>query len=287
MNKLVQLLLQPYPFNDVVLDNPFRAFRGLLNWVLQGVFVAAFLQIFQPFGLSYWNNPNKFLYIVGFGAITTLSLLILNFVITRIFPSYFNEQSWTVGREICKTLLLLFLITVGNFLFASFTFINGFSFKNLVWSFGTVMLIGVFPISFGVLMNYIYQLKKYQAPINVKHKEKTTKLNVLRFVAENEKDVFEILENELLFIESADNYAVIYFEKESKIQKELLRSSLTRLESQIQTDDVVRCHRSFIVNLNKVKNVTGNAQGYKFYLNSPEIIVPVARKYADLVERIS
>ena len=91
---------------------------------------------------------------------------------------------------------------------------------------------------------------------------------------------------DLLYIESADNYSSILFKKEGKREKELLRSSLSRLETQIENPRVVRCHRSYIVNLDHVISVTGNAQGYKLHLGDSGDTIPVARKYSHLVDKI-
>jgi DNA-binding LytR/AlgR family response regulator len=175
--------------------------------------------------------------------------------------------------------------------------------KNGVGSFLGMLLalivIGVFPATFGVMLNYIVQLKKYNQPIIVHHhhtpeitlaeqvsENKVQNSAFLKLIAENEKDSIELSPDSLYFIESSDNYSTVYFEKQGKLQKELLRSSLTRLESQISSENIVRCHRSFIVNLDKVEKVTGNAQGYKLHLKAPELLVPVARKYSEIVERL-
>jgi DNA-binding LytR/AlgR family response regulator len=40
---------------------------------------------------------------------------------------------------------------------------------------------------------------------------------------------------------------------------------------------IYKTHRSYLVNLNYVEHVTGNAQGYKLHLNSHEEKIPVAR----------
>lgn len=283
MNKITGIFFQPYPFDSKQLT----PLRKITRSCAEGFFIALFLIVFEPFGISNWNDPNKVFYLVGFGLITTLSLLFLRTIITPAFPSFFNEKKWTVGREIASTSLLLLIITTGNVVYLSFILNDSFSIQNFLWNLTSVVLIGIFPIAFGVVTNYIYQLKKYQKPIAVKHHEETKTPKSLRLIAENEKDSFEIIQSDLLFIESADNYAVINYVEDGQIKKELLRSSLTRLEKQLESDDIVRCHRSFIVNLNKVENVTGNAQGYKFHLQTPEVIVPVARKYSELVERIS
>ena len=64
--------------------------------------------------------------------------------------------------------------------------------------------------------------------------------------------------------------------------KLLLRSSLSRLEAQIiDRSNIVRCHRSYVVNLDRVERVTGNAQGYKLHLFGGQFQVPVARRYND------
>ena len=87
-------------------------------------------------------------------------------------------------------------------------------------------------------------------------------------------------------MESADNYAIIYLIENGAQRKEMLRSSLTRLLSQINDTEVVRCHRSYIVNLSQVQEVSGNAQGYKLHLENCDALVPVARKYSEIVEKL-
>lgn len=283
MNKITGVFSQPYPFDSKQL-NPLRK---VTRSFAEGFFIAIFLIIFEPFGINNWNTPNKLYYLLVFGLITTLSLLFLRVVIIPAFPAYFNETKWTVGREIASTLLLLLIIATGNVLFLSFILNEAFSLQNFLWSLTFVALLGIFPIFFGVMSNYIYQLKKYKKTVSVKHSEEVESLQVITFIAENEKDTFEIAQRDLLFIESADNYAVINYIESGQLKKELLRSSLTRLGKQVESESIVRCHRSFIVNLNKVEDVTGNAQGYKFHLQTSEVIVPVARKYSDLVKRIS
>ena len=38
-----------------------------------------------------------------------------------------------------------------------------------------------------------------------------------------------------------------------------------------------RCHRAYIVNLDKIEQVEGNAQGYKLKLQGTEDLIPVSR----------
>ncbi len=283
MNKVLSIFSQPYPLDAWLLSPRMKFIRS----VGEGAFIALFLIIFQPFGASEWNDPNRHYYLLCYGLITTTVMLLMRFAITPAFPKFFSEEKWTIGREIFSILIIIVTIAAGNFTYEVLIFSNRFLLVNFLENIVMVLLVGAFPVAFGVVMNYVVQLKKYQNPISVKHYEESDAAKLLIIIAENEKDTFEVGQNNLLFIESADNYAVIHFIENGTVKKELLRSSLTRLEDQIASEDVVRCHRSFIVNLKKVAEVTGNAQGYKFHLQTPELVVPVARKYSELVKRIS
>ncbi|HEY1056154.1 MAG TPA: LytTR family DNA-binding domain-containing protein, partial [Emticicia sp.] len=257
----------------------------------EGAGVALFFVVFQPFGLNEWQHPHKLWVLIGFGGIVSICTLFNRSVLPLLVPKFFNEQKWVVWKEIADILFLLALITCAN-MFYSKLFFHYLPLTPLgfIVMFLIVALVGLIPISFGVMSNYIYQLKKYNQTIvvqpneSIRAEEKT--IAIIKLVAENEKDVVEIEEDDLFFIESSDNYSTVFYQQGNTLQKELLRSSLTRLEGQINSPTIVRCHRSYIVNLTKVEKVTGNAQGYKLHLKSPELTVPVARKYSEIVEQL-
>ena len=80
-------------------------------------------------------------------------------------------------------------------------------------------------------------------------------------------------------MESADNYVSIHYRENDKVQKKLLRSTLTRLEDQITIPSIFRCHRSYMVNLNQIKQVEGNSRGLQLDLLDIPQKIPVSRKY--------
>jgi hypothetical protein len=290
---VLKILQQPYPFGEK------SNIRLLIQSIGEGTFIALFLIFFQPFGVSEWQDPNKNSYLAGYGLITALCGIILRFAVFKTFPKYHSEATWNVGKEVLSIMMLIMMIAAGNIVYSNliFNFENGII--SFLWMLLAVVIIGIFPATFGVMLNYIIQLKKFNQQIVVHHhhtpeitlaeqvsENKVQNSVLLKLIAENEKDSIELAVDSLYFIESSDNYSTVFYEKNQKLQKELLRSSLTRLESQISSENIVRCHRSFIVNLDKVEKVTGNAQGYKLHLKSPELLVPVARKYSEIIERL-
>lgn len=282
---MFRILQQPYPF-------PHKSVGvSLRKSLVEGSGVALFFIIFQPFGLNEWKHPHKLWILIGYGAIVSICTAINRLILPSLFPKFFNEEKWVVWKEIADILILLALITCTNMIYSRLFFhYLPLTPLGFIAMFLIVALIGVIPISFGVMSNYIYQLKKYNQTIIV-HPAETIKqqeeaIAPLVLIAENEKDILEIAASDLLFIESSDNYSTVFYKKDNTLQKELLRSSLTRLEGQISSPGIVRCHRSYIVNLDKVEKVTGNAQGYKLHLQSFDLTVPVARRYSEMIEQL-
>jgi len=77
---------------------------------------------------------------------------------------------------------------------------------------------------------------------------------------------------ELLFIESADNYATLVSIVNGKKKKELIRSSLKRIEGQLNHPDLMRCHRAYIINLGKIKTVEEMPRATSFILTRPRTL---------------
>lgn len=279
-----QLLNQPYPCEDPVRRRWAKAF-----WI--GVFVGLFLLVFQPFGLNIWVTPNKTLKILGFGLISFLVTAGLSLLLPVFLPKLFTNERWTVGREILWITAHITLIGLVNYFYINWLIANPIYAIQLFGMIVVTFLIGIFPSAGSVLVNYILKLKKYQQaareiPVREHHAEipgaESAQPVLVTLTAENEKDTLSFPPADLLYIESSDNYSTVVYLKNNQPVKALLRSSLSRLETQFAGNAVlVRCHRSFIVNLENVEKVTGNAQGYKLHLHDGSFQIPVARKYND------
>jgi DNA-binding LytR/AlgR family response regulator len=301
---MFRLFSQPYPSEESVR-------RLLVKSIVIGSFVGLFLLIFQPFGLDDWETSGKALKILGFGLVTMLVMMADSLLLPILFPRYFSDQDWTVGREIIRTLLLIVVIAIGNRLYLAWLFNTTALSHGWLPILGMTFIVGIFPTIGAVLLNYIIQLRKYsraaaaisdQSDLSQSQepwlREQVSAVRptdipapMLNLIADNEKDSLTLRADKLLFIESTDNYCtVVYIDHTTagieQSLKPLLRTSLSRLETQIATSlgagaHVVRCHRSYIVNLNRVERVSGNAQGYKLHLYGGQFQVPVARRFND------
>ncbi|AQG82170.1 LytR/AlgR family response regulator transcription factor [Spirosoma montaniterrae] len=286
---MFKLLAQPYPTEESLR-------RRLLKSFTIGAFVGLFLLLFQPFGIDDWQTDAKVWKVLGFGAVTLAVLLLNWFALPALFPRFFSDAQWTVGREIVRVLSFILAIAIGNGLYMNWLFNRHPTIGSWLWIIGVTFLIGIFPTVGSIMLNYIIQLRRYSrsaATLNpVAHNTAESTLqtetasppplsDTLTLLADNEKDTLTLEPAKLLFIESSDNYCTVVYLKNDKPAKVLLRSSLSRMADQIQRPHIVRCHRSYIVNLDRVERVTGNAQGYKLHLLDGQFALPVSRQYND------
>ena len=111
-----------------------------------------------------------------------------------------------------------------------------------------------------------------------------SKHNILNFNDDKGQLKLSVDIDNLLYVESADNYVNIYYSNKGKFSRFMLRSTLKSIEDTFSECDLVRCHRSYVVNFNKVKVLRKEKSGLFLdldFANSPEI--PVSKTYAESV----
>lgn len=305
----LNFLKKPYPFTGNI-----RSY--LVSNFLVGCFVGLFLIAFQPFGTNLWDTPHKTLKLLGFGLVSFIVPLVVN-TVTLVFVSQKKtEDKWTTGKEILAIIFVLCGIALGNLLYGRLLHIMSLSLSAYFGALTTTCLVGIFPVTAHVLLKQkrlqktgeeeakkinddLLALKiQHVPPETIKKTEadipeeltttkqinpQTKEQENIVLSAENEKDRLVLYPGQLICIASADNYSTIFYLESEAKKKLLLRSSLKRLESQLNDEMILRCHRTWIVNLRQVKKVEGNAAGYRLILEHQEEHIPVSRNYAPKV----
>jgi len=88
---------------------------------------------------------------------------------------------------------------------------------------------------------------------------------------------FELNLSHLYYIAAEDNYSRIFTLEEETLREKLLRITLKGIEQQIDDPDIIRCHRSYMINLAMPFEIKGDASGY--FLTSKNIKgkIPISR----------
>ena len=74
---------------------------------------------------------------------------------------------------------------------------------------------------------------------------------------------------------------------EDKLKEKLLRVTLKNIENQITDKNILRCHRSFIINANVKYSILGNSNGYHLKSKFLQNTIPVSRSLGkEIVDKL-
>jgi DNA-binding LytR/AlgR family response regulator len=90
--------------------------------------------------------------------------------------------------------------------------------------------------------------------------------------------------SDILYLQGSDNYVTVWYQSQNKITKFMLRNTLRTMEDELQQESIIRCHRSYLVNIERVKLIRREKDGLQLELDSiPPSAVPVSRTYMNEV----
>ena len=98
--------------------------------------------------------------------------------------------------------------------------------------------------------------------------------------------LLSVARENFLYIEASDNYVSLWYLKNELPRKAMLRLTMNRVMEQLQGTNIVRCHRSFMVNLEKIRMVRRDKDGLYLEMGIASVKdIPVSKTYGDDVMR--
>ena len=226
-------------------------------------------------------GEQKAYYCFMFGLITFVVSFSYDLVARYLFGVHRDTEQWVFWKWMLNVLIILILIATGNFLFMWLEFDSQLSLKGFVGALTSTFLIGMFPVFFvGLLISHRAKLINQQVAQDITDKLQSTSDISLNLAPASSKERFELNPGDILFVESMQNYVVVYYENHQGHEQKILRSTLAAVEDVLHTTSVQRSHRSFLVNRDKIERVEGNAQGLKLSLRGVDAKkIPVSRRF--------
>lgn len=269
---------RPYPFS-------FQPSRRIKQIVPIGLCVFLFLVLFKPFGLG--NNPDYIMFAAYMTSSGGIAGLITTLLIPLIFPGYFNEDKWTLKRNlvwvVCINLIFanLMFFALNIFLIYKFNTFQEFTFKNYLWWAYLQLLFGV-PLGIIInLANQYFLIKKHlKIAVNINNSIELKNEHVPQSQLEFEVDKFTKVNidiNNLVFIEALGNYLNVTYENNG-VKKITIRETIYNIEQKTNSTNIIyKPHRSYLVNLQYIHHITGDAQGLKIHFKEIDNVIPVSR----------
>lgn len=110
---------------------------------------------------------------------------------------------------------------------------------------------------------------------------------MIRFADEKGNTKLVVSVERVISVESAGNYVTILYDDNGKLMRYSLRNTLKGVEDVCASTCLVRCHRSFLVNINKVKIIRRTPDGVFAEIEHTGVDdIPVSKSYASELLRL-
>ena len=254
------------------------------------VFSIVFVSIYTPFDLSAiyqsLNDVMKAVYagvtVLGCVSILVISRLILWAVCKRDRLSMLQYIIWIASEVI----FIVFIYTV----FAKFVLHDEREFADI---FERTLIFVPSILFIPYLVSYMYlSLKEKNNKLNSlldqheiwENKPYTHVDEVFNFCDEKGKLKISMLLANVYYIMSADNYVNIYYIDNGHLVHHILRNNLKDLEEKLQNKGFCRSHRSYLVNIQKIKMISREKDNLHIIFDNAEVPpVPVSKTYSEQI----
>lgn len=290
MLQFIYNLNQPYPYY-------YRQTYLHKIALLVGILAFGFVYVFKPFNVNLDEHRYSYLAIVAFQTFLPALIFYTFFSIVNVsWGQRRLSESWTPLKEILSMALFLLLVGVSNFLIRDIIYDNPCNWSGLyfweemrnAWLVGMLIILLVLPMNFYRLerKHRLESQRLMAGLIQIPANEKTQES--LLITTQLKSDDFVLNPHNLLFARADGNYVEVWLEQGEETRKFLKRITLKQLEQQLQScEKIVRIHRSYIVNAQKINRISGNAQGLSVSVEFFGEPLPVSRAYVKEFKKVS
>ncbi|MBP1672192.1 MAG: ypdB 3 [Bacteroidetes bacterium] len=269
-----QFFKKPNPYNEDLRQNVKLVFFISLG-------VLGFLALFQPINLVPFTR-HEIIYFVGGTSVTTFLVLIFNIIILpSLFPKLFFHKNKSFVRDLFWNIWILVSLSLANlFLYLKIFDVNSLTYEVIT----QISLLGFIPLTVLVITNHFRSLRaqlRQEKSLNAQLREKKENhITFVHFESEYKNDNLIINPETLFLIKSADNYIEVFYESEGEMKNKMIRSSLVKAESLLSDYKyIIRTQRSYIVNINQIKEIQNIPDGYKLLFQKSDLVAYVSQKY--------
>ncbi len=248
------------------------------------VFALLFINLYKPFGASTWfdvSKPTLFLYSSGViltgVLIVALSRIIMYQAVRRGMElKIYQYLIWVAAELVSMALFFTFYEIV--ILDDTRSFPDIFS-KSVLNTSLTLLL------PYSILWLYFSWHDNKNRLSELADQPESSGQNPM-IALRDEKGILRLSLKcaDMLYIQGSDNYVTVWYQSQNKTVKFMLRNTLTKMEEELNLQSIIRCHRSYLVNIGHVKLIRREKDGLQLELDSvPPVSVPVSRTYTQQV----
>lgn len=243
------------------------------------VFSLLFTDIFIPFNINKWYDLSQ---ISLFEIICVFSIC---GALTLVFTQYGLRKWLHLETLTCSQYVLWVageMMILSTVMLAIDWILNkhpDLTIDYYLITFKYTLLIAIIPYIVSLLV--LFALQKHQlARFLSKMKDSRPLSDNMPIEDEKGKVILTLHPDHLLLLKSEDNYVDVYYLLGGKVKKELVRTTLKKIEEKCSYSGLIRVHRSYAINVKHVSSSRKTAKGYLLQFDVlPDLQIPVSASY--------
>ncbi len=265
-----------FPQNYII-SNPGKGFLIFFG------FIFLFLILYRPVEVhsSYVMNVEVTMFLYSLLSSVTIYIMIIGF--RKLNPDRASGEDWSLISEL--TTIALLMIGLGSVVYLSAFIIEEPGDRwNLTTYFDSLIrsaLVGAIPFLFFTILNLKYLAESSLFPTDIPEVE-TESEKLISIDTPLKKEELKFYPSHFIYAESQGNYLKVVLKKDLQVEEVQVRCSISGFEEQCSSIPfIMRIHRAYIINLNKIDEARGNSLGYRLKIGSINSEIPVSRGYAE------
>lgn len=239
-----------YPYNGKIV---------LLISLLLGLFQFVVLITLEPFGTDRYEDAHAHLKLLGYTFCFVLPFMMVYALERRVLAKL--DNLWNPILELGFKVLLTALIAISSYFYNIYV-VNSIapSLYNALSYISDYFLPNMLVFLPLILLVYFFLFKKK---------------GKLKIKGENKGDILSLHPDSFIYAVAQQNYVTIYYDSNFGVKKCTMRSTLKNLEEQLL--DVLRIHKSYIINVNYIERFVGGQKDRFVFLEQMDRPLPVSR----------
>ncbi|MBQ6254821.1 MAG: LytTR family transcriptional regulator [Bacteroidales bacterium] len=251
------------------------------------LFSIVFLLLSLPFSHNSWmalGNSRFFVFTVLFATGSLLFVVLSRFLMYKTRNvwnmTFFGYFAWCLAEVVIICLAYSF-ITVP---------ITGIGWERFPGTLGNALLYGTISLIIpDILAGMYFALQDKNQTIRLMNYSNVvldenvlpSKLEKITLFDNSGNLKLCVSASNLYYMESDDNYIIVrYTDSRGELKRYMIRCRMKTVEDSFKGSSLVRCHRKYIVNMDKVKVLRKEKDGYELELDNETIPpIPVTRTY--------
>ena len=268
-----------------------RYLLGSVFFIL--TFSVLFMAIYSPFSSTAWFSLTN---LQDFGMTAAFYLVALAIMLISKLIMY-NSQA-QVNFNLWKYILWIIAeVIIISIFYTHFTYVfvtpSEESLINIMAkSFGCILLIIAIPYTiltlYAAYKAKAEELQMLQYEMSLSNESSMVYPSLINFYDYNGTLKLTINSDSLYYMESQDNYIKIHYENSGKLCSYMLRSRTKTIEESLADTSIVRCQRSYLVNVMKINHIKKGGKARYIVLSHDDIRpIPVSKSYfKNLISKI-